>query len=43
MFAGETYCLLKALNGVTLLKFLPTSWVVYVNMLTITSKENKQY
>lgn len=41
MFAGETYCLLKALNGVKLLKLFAYILVFYVNMLKITSKENK--
>lgn len=46
MFAGGTYCLLKALNGVKLLKlffFFAYILVFSVNMLNITSKENKQY
>lgn len=43
MFAGETYCLLKALNGVKLLKLFAYILVFYVNVLNITSKENKQY
>ena len=43
MFSGETYCLLKALNGVKLLKLFAYILVFNVNVLNITSKENKQY